>query len=583
MSKQNQDMLNGALFEALEANDLDAVQRALEDGAHVHARSEFYGTPLHAAKTAEIAQLLIQNGADVHAIDGLNRTPLHSVKTAEVAEVLIRNGTDVHAIDGSNRTPLHYLKTADVAEVLIRNGADVHAIDGRNRTPLCYARRVEIAKVLIEKGADANFEDVFKNTPIMIIAQGDNDTEVIKYIASLKDEKGLPVIDINHQNNGDVTVLDFYRNDPVMSQFLLENGAYRCEITNNDLAKIAQDTQSAHGNKDVDQSIIRQLDAMQGINIEVNQNEVNEYFGNLAKFYKGELQELNFGDLKVSRDAFVNIKNDQSLELQTAYEALERINQFPNDANPTLYDGNTVKYTITPDFAKEQLYKALKYLTEKGDIASSADFAQHIKFGVEELNDIMNMYGSDNPSCQTGTLKKFLTQGIAPAVIDREHIDHVDINQVGKANNSVFQDMFNQSIKSLVNQNPDFNDIFADAITNEKQCQRLQNLIIGGAFKEIYKQYPGESFENILKISSEFIGEKLSNQNIAGRYIGNQIMAIQDRQANSSKAIVTGVLKNIIDKDIMPKLQTPNNQNVNAGVTQQNRSKSAEPTVYRGR
>ena len=147
------------LHKASKQGDLMAVQYLIKVGAQLEAEDIGQRTPLHFAKTYEIAAFLIQNGAQVNAIDRDGGTPLHEAKTSEIAAYLIQNGAQVDAIDEEGRTPLHLVEETETATCLIQNGAQVDAIDVHGRTPLHTVEKTELVIVLIQNGAKIDAKD----------------------------------------------------------------------------------------------------------------------------------------------------------------------------------------------------------------------------------------------------------------------------------------------------------------------------------------------------------------------------------------------------------------------------------------
>ena len=106
------------------AEDASLCCALLAAGACVNGRSTelMEGTPLHAARTADVAAALVAHGASVHATNLLGRTPLHTAACAGVAAVLLATGASVHVEDILERTPLHTATSPDVVRVLLDAG-----------------------------------------------------------------------------------------------------------------------------------------------------------------------------------------------------------------------------------------------------------------------------------------------------------------------------------------------------------------------------------------------------------------------------------------------------------------------------
>ena len=62
--------------QAAEEGNIEAVKQHIAAGTDVNAKDKFRSTPLHLARTKEIAELLIAKGADVNAKDAIGKTPL---------------------------------------------------------------------------------------------------------------------------------------------------------------------------------------------------------------------------------------------------------------------------------------------------------------------------------------------------------------------------------------------------------------------------------------------------------------------------------------------------------------------------
>ena len=143
------------LFDAALEGRTKDVQICLDNGANADAEIRFQkrfpwskgigsATPLHVAKTKEIAQLLITQGASIEAIvkgdefGGFGKggrysygfstgeTPLHTHAgegRKEVVKILINAGADVNAKYGNGRTPLDKAKRHPaIADLLRKHG-----------------------------------------------------------------------------------------------------------------------------------------------------------------------------------------------------------------------------------------------------------------------------------------------------------------------------------------------------------------------------------------------------------------------------------------------------------------------------
>ena len=111
-----------SIIRAAGTGNIEAVQQHLDAGMDVNTKNKQGRTPLSAATTTEIAELLIANGADVKAKTTTGRTPLHNADTKGIAELLIAKGANVNALilSGSDqgKTPLDTADNKEIANLL---------------------------------------------------------------------------------------------------------------------------------------------------------------------------------------------------------------------------------------------------------------------------------------------------------------------------------------------------------------------------------------------------------------------------------------------------------------------------------
>lgn len=143
--------------------DLPLVEVLLEFGADPNRRSDWWAGgfhPLHTA-TGAVADRLMEAGAvpDACAAANLDRPDL-------LRRILDADPGRVHERGGDGQTPLHFARSREVADLLLARGADVDARDVDHRsTPAQWmlqggrgAGRYDLARYLVERGARA---DVF--------------------------------------------------------------------------------------------------------------------------------------------------------------------------------------------------------------------------------------------------------------------------------------------------------------------------------------------------------------------------------------------------------------------------------------
>lgn len=105
-----------ALHVASDRNNLEMITSLINRGADVHAKDQFQNTPLHYAKTPDVAAALIQAGAD----------PLARNKFDRVPQIITPGNPDSH----------HYLRlVADVPEQSIKTATELAKIAESKTTP----------------------------------------------------------------------------------------------------------------------------------------------------------------------------------------------------------------------------------------------------------------------------------------------------------------------------------------------------------------------------------------------------------------------------------------------------------------
>ena len=158
----------GTLIAAVDAGDLNAVRRLIEQGADANARVPGDGTALiRAARRGDLAivEELLRLGADAKQSSRGDGNPLIAAAAAgskDVVERLIAAGADVDAIVAGDETPL--INAArhghlDIVQLLVDAGADVNlgvtADFGKWRSPLNQARGDAVRDYLLSRGAVA--------------------------------------------------------------------------------------------------------------------------------------------------------------------------------------------------------------------------------------------------------------------------------------------------------------------------------------------------------------------------------------------------------------------------------------------
>ncbi len=197
---------SGALFTAIENDDVEMVRLLVEAGADVNAAEGFGGnTPLHEAVEkgdAEIVKILVAAGADVEAEGFMSRTPLSLAAeegATEIMQILLGPGPEAGtSADGEDKEAASApsigsgalftaIENGNVALVrlLVEAGADVNAAEGfGGNTPLHEAVEqgdAEIVKILVAAGADVEAEGFMRRTPLSLAAE-EGATEIMQIL-----------------------------------------------------------------------------------------------------------------------------------------------------------------------------------------------------------------------------------------------------------------------------------------------------------------------------------------------------------------------------------------------------------------
>jgi ankyrin repeat protein len=167
------------------AADLDNVPLArllLETGANVQYSDNDFGgkfSPMHAARSPEMAQLLLDHNADPDLYDDIGRPPLHWYAIRDniaAARAILQHGAEVNPIGYTTETPLHEaaLHNLDIVELLVEHGADVRETDSDLNTPLHHAAlagKIDVVKFLVERWPEGTREtNDFGETPLHMAA-----------------------------------------------------------------------------------------------------------------------------------------------------------------------------------------------------------------------------------------------------------------------------------------------------------------------------------------------------------------------------------------------------------------------------
>jgi ankyrin repeat protein len=157
---------------------LDNVPMArllLENGALIEYPLSF--SPMHAARSAEMVQLLLDFHADPEIENCIGERPLHRYvdrKNTAAMRAILQRGADLNPTSVIYPwTPLHRAAqsgSADAVTILLEFGADVTARDKELNTPLHFAAKegaIEVARLLLEGWPEGvRAQDAKSDTPL---------------------------------------------------------------------------------------------------------------------------------------------------------------------------------------------------------------------------------------------------------------------------------------------------------------------------------------------------------------------------------------------------------------------------------
>jgi ankyrin repeat protein len=168
--------LQGQFLIALGDDDLEEAKRLMEQGVDVNQPLSQTGqTPLMAAESRQMAELLLNHGADVSQTDADGGTVLHYTisrdKALELIPLFVSHGADINTKGWDKQTPLMVAVTylneirknqeSQTQELLlntiISNGADINIFDDYGNNALILATiqdNYQLVELLLKLGAD---------------------------------------------------------------------------------------------------------------------------------------------------------------------------------------------------------------------------------------------------------------------------------------------------------------------------------------------------------------------------------------------------------------------------------------------
>ena len=206
-----------ALIDAIEADDLAAVEACLNRGAEVNTpcidvddegQLRLFYPLIHAAARSQHAtvRLLLDRGANVTVRRTGGDTALFAASInadAEMVQLLLQAGSGVNVSNDEGITPLimsaQMAESAEVVQMLLRAGAEVNRADAEGCTALHYAALPEaesaakcfaIMRILLENGAETDVRDIYGETALLQCAR-DGFTAGVRLLLEYKADPSL--------------------------------------------------------------------------------------------------------------------------------------------------------------------------------------------------------------------------------------------------------------------------------------------------------------------------------------------------------------------------------------------------------
>jgi ankyrin repeat protein len=150
-------------------------------------------TPLKVAAHLDnvpMARILLEHGADVVQYDELDRpshSAIHAARSAEMVQLLLDHHADPEQQAPNKFRPLHYYAIRDNIEAMraiLRNGVEVDPDPTLNFPPplhLAAEHNIDAVKLLLEHGADMKKKDRCSNTLFHLAARA-RKTDVVRFL-----------------------------------------------------------------------------------------------------------------------------------------------------------------------------------------------------------------------------------------------------------------------------------------------------------------------------------------------------------------------------------------------------------------
>jgi ankyrin repeat protein len=158
----------------------NAVRTLLSFGADPNAAGRILQTPLHVARSAQIARSLLEYNADVNARDSSGRTPLHCYSyrqmgtTSSMVEEILTGGASINGKTAAGHTALHYAAAfgnTHLIPVHFQHGVLIDDLKDSGDTALALAVRhnqIDAIRMLLESSANVSVRNKQEQSMIHI-------------------------------------------------------------------------------------------------------------------------------------------------------------------------------------------------------------------------------------------------------------------------------------------------------------------------------------------------------------------------------------------------------------------------------
>ncbi|HVJ94048.1 MAG TPA: ankyrin repeat domain-containing protein [Labilithrix sp.] len=164
-----------AIHKAAAEGDAERVESLLAKDPKLatHRSPRFGRTPLHEAKTRQVAELLLKAGAQIDEQDTWGRQPIHVAKSGAVVELLLERGVRFDLGFGPEaRSALHSAESGEAVTALIAAGLSPEVLDNRKLPPIFAQAESDgpwvkdTIPALVSAGASVDARDWKGRTPL---------------------------------------------------------------------------------------------------------------------------------------------------------------------------------------------------------------------------------------------------------------------------------------------------------------------------------------------------------------------------------------------------------------------------------